>query len=275
MADEPLSRVEEILEGGSPPLLSRIEKLLQEGGAGGGTGLTEDVKQALLDCFENVAWINDDGQDYYDALKEALYPPANLSRITAVFSQGNNTIYDSDSLNSLKQHLTVTATYSNGSTQTLGDNAYTLSGTLTEGTSVITVSYGGKTTTFSVVVSSAGWVSGQPYRNIDTVSGCYVDANNGDFIEYTTWSRTEFVPCAGAVRIVFPCLNSASNAFYDANHKPVIYANNKPGFALYGTPGDTKTINVPAEAAYFVLSGENAEINAYFDTYDCIPYSSS
>ena len=36
MADEPLSRVEEILEGGSPPLLSRIEKLLQEGGAGGG-----------------------------------------------------------------------------------------------------------------------------------------------------------------------------------------------------------------------------------------------
>jgi len=34
---EPLdSRVEEILQGGSPPLLSRVEKLLKEGGAGGG-----------------------------------------------------------------------------------------------------------------------------------------------------------------------------------------------------------------------------------------------
>lgn len=47
MADEPLSRVEEILEGGSPPLLSRIEKLLKEGGAGGGSVTPEQIAEAV------------------------------------------------------------------------------------------------------------------------------------------------------------------------------------------------------------------------------------
>ena len=36
-------------------------------------GLTEDIKTALLACFENVAWVNDDGQNYYNALYEAMY----------------------------------------------------------------------------------------------------------------------------------------------------------------------------------------------------------
>ena len=35
------------------------------------TGLSEEAKQALLACFENVAWINADGQTYYDALEAA------------------------------------------------------------------------------------------------------------------------------------------------------------------------------------------------------------
>ena len=39
-----------------------------------GSGLTEEVKQALLACFAQVAWIGDDGQDYYDDLYDALYP---------------------------------------------------------------------------------------------------------------------------------------------------------------------------------------------------------
>lgn len=43
------------------------------------TGLSDDVKEALLACFVHVAWIDEDGQDYYDALETALYggnPPA-------------------------------------------------------------------------------------------------------------------------------------------------------------------------------------------------------
>ena len=119
------------------------------GGSGG--GMSEAFKQALLDCFENVAWISDDGQTYYDALYAALYPPVDLLSISAVFTQGEAVIYDTDDLDTLKQYLVVTATMSDSTTRTVTD--YTLSGTLTEGTSVITVSYGGKTATFNVTVS--------------------------------------------------------------------------------------------------------------------------
>ena len=48
----------------------------------------------------------------------------------------------------------VTATWDNSTTSTVASTDYELSGTLTEGTSTITVTYGGKTTTFNVTVSS-------------------------------------------------------------------------------------------------------------------------
>ena len=122
---------------------------LESGSSG---GLTADIKAALLACFANVAWAGNDGQDYYDALDAALNPPANLTRITAVYTQ-SGTVYETSSLDSLKSDLVVTAYYDNATTQIVTN--YTLSGTLTEGTSTITVSYGGKTTTFNVTVSEA------------------------------------------------------------------------------------------------------------------------
>lgn len=41
-----------------------------------GDGLTEEIKQALLNCFNYVAWKNNDpnAQQYIDALENALYP---------------------------------------------------------------------------------------------------------------------------------------------------------------------------------------------------------
>lgn len=70
--------------------------------------------------------------------------------ITATYTQ-SRTVYETDVLDSLKSDLVVTANYSDGTSETVTD--YTLSGTLAEGTSTITVSYGGKTATFSVTVS--------------------------------------------------------------------------------------------------------------------------
>ena len=118
-----------------------------------GVALTEGMKQALLNCFAHVAWIDDNGQDYYDALEDALYPPTSLQSISAVFTQGSAVIYDTTALNLLKQYLVVTAYYDNQTTETLNDYEYSLSGTLTAGTSTVTVSYGGKTTTFTVTVT--------------------------------------------------------------------------------------------------------------------------
>lgn len=116
----------------------------------GGSGLTDGAKQALLNCLAHVAWIDEDGQDYYDALESALYPPVNLTSISCVYTQ-SGTVYDTDSLDSLKSDLVVTAHYDDSSTQTV--TTYTLSGSLTVGTSTITVAYGGKTTTFNVTVT--------------------------------------------------------------------------------------------------------------------------
>lgn len=118
-------------------------------------GLSEDIKQAMLQIAEKVAYIDEDGQDYYDALYNALYPPADLVSISAVYTQ-TKTVYITDDLDKLKSDLVVTAHMSDSTTRTV--TAYTLSGTLTVGTSTITVSYSGKTTTFSVTVSASPWV---------------------------------------------------------------------------------------------------------------------
>ena len=119
-------------------------------GGGSGSGLTEDVKQAMLQIASKVAYIDEHGQDYYDDLYDALYPPADLVRISAVYTQ-SGTVYDTDSLDSLKSDLVVTAHMSDSTTRTVTD--YVLSGTLTVGTSTVTVTYGGKTDTFDVTVS--------------------------------------------------------------------------------------------------------------------------
>lgn len=82
----------------------------------------------------------------------AVATPGVVTSLSAVFNQGTAVIYDTDSLDTLRQYLTVTASYSTGSSAVV--SGYTLSGTLTEGTSTVTVTYGGKTTTFNVVVSA-------------------------------------------------------------------------------------------------------------------------
>lgn len=75
---------------------------------------------------------------------------ATLTGISAVYTQ-SGTVYEDTSLNSLKNDLVVTAHYDNSTTATVTD--YTLSGSLSVGTSTIVVAYGGKTTTFDVTVT--------------------------------------------------------------------------------------------------------------------------
>ena len=128
----------------------RIEALEAEMSGG---GMTDAVKQALLACFDKVAWIDENGQNYYDALEDALYPQATLTSISAVYTQ-SGTVYDVDSLDSLKSDLVVTAHWDDNTTSTVSSSQYTLSGTLTVGTSAVTVTYSGKTTTFNVTVSA-------------------------------------------------------------------------------------------------------------------------
>lgn len=122
-----------------------------------GTGLTDEAKEALLGFLEHVITDSEQADDMLQELREALYP-IHVVSINAVFVQGNRTIFSNASLDSLKEFLTVTATYSDGSTQTVDSADYELTGELAAGTSVITVSYsdvtGTATDTFNVTVTS-------------------------------------------------------------------------------------------------------------------------
>ena len=108
-----------------------------------------------------------------------------LESISATYTQ-SGTVYDNQSLDSLKADLVVTASWDDSSTTTLSANDYSLSGTLTTGTSTITVSYGGKTDTFNVTVTHATI----QYTITNTLTQC-VNSNNASVInELTAYSGT-------------------------------------------------------------------------------------
>lgn len=147
-----------------------------------GVGVTEAVKVALLDIFEHVAYIDDQGQTYYDALEEALYYVKSLESISAQFNQSSAVIYDADTLASLRRYLAVIAEYSDGSSELVTN--YTLSGTLTEGTSTITATYEGETDTFEVAVTHLE----MELQSIEA------DFNQGDTVIYTDDNYEEVIP---------------------------------------------------------------------------------
>lgn len=111
-----------------------------------------------------------------------------VSSLSAVYTQ-SGTVYDTDSLDVLKSDLVVTANYSGGTSETVPASDYTLSGTLTEGTSTITVSYAGLTVTFNVTVTE--W---QPITESITWSGSGSDKISTvvDATEYDVYLTVPF-----------------------------------------------------------------------------------
>lgn len=238
-----------------------------DGGAYGsntpGSGLTEDVKQALLDCFANVAWIGDDGQDYVDALELALYPPAELVSITATYTQ-SGTVYDTDTLDSLKADLVVTANYDNGTSAVV--TTYTLSGTLTEGTSTITVSYGGKTATFNVVVTHASASHTVTLSSIadSSLDGKYFNGNGLPNQSRSGYHVSIYVEIAEGTsitfsnRLTYKDLASCDLVWYDSS-KAILQTVN-----ISTTSWETFT--APENAVYFRVAFADQDLN-YTVTY--------
>jgi len=114
-------------------------------------GLSDDAKVALLNCFRHVAWIDEHGQTYYDALEAALYESP-YPRITATINQ-TGYVFDTDNIDSVKQYLTVKYFETEEDVGTVITN-YTVSGVLTVGTSTVAIRYEGLSTTVNVTVSS-------------------------------------------------------------------------------------------------------------------------
>ena len=115
----------------------------------GGGGMSAAVKSALIQLAKKVIYADEGGQTYFETLRDALYT---LNSITAVY-ESEVVIYTNTPLDSLKAGLSVTANYSDGYTEEISNDGYTLSGTLVAGTSTVTVSCRGLTTTFTVSVT--------------------------------------------------------------------------------------------------------------------------
>lgn len=80
---------------------------------------------------------------------------AELLEIDATYTQGQQVVYNTDSLDVLRDNLVVVASYEGGVTRTLAKNIYNLVGALVVGTSTITVEYGGETDTIEVTVTES------------------------------------------------------------------------------------------------------------------------
>ena len=247
--------------------LNHLENGVEAADTGG--GLTDDIRAALIQLAAKVAYIDDDGAEYYGDLYDALYAVQSiylntnsilintiggtsqltattspsgatvswsssdssvatvsssglvtsvalgsctitatagsktatcsvtvaqktLSSISAVYTQ-SGTVYTNTSLNSLKTDLVVTAHWSDNTTSTVSSSDYTLSGTLTVGTSTVTVSYGGETTTFNVTVTAAPTLSS--ISAVYTQSGTVYDTDSldslkADLVVTATYSDT-------------------------------------------------------------------------------------
>lgn len=156
---------------------------------GGSGGLSNDAKEALLALLEKVAYIDESGEEYYSDLEDALYGTTTTG-ITAVFSPGQTEFVTTDTLESLRQYLTVTLNKSNGTSKPVSD--YTLSGTLTRGASVITVTYRSYTTTFTVNVTGEV-LMWQGYSANGTRED-YPPQNTGENMPFFLFANPDVVP---------------------------------------------------------------------------------
>jgi hypothetical protein len=232
-----------------------------------GGGLSNAQKNAILNCFAHVAWTDNQGQTYYDELEDVLFPPAELELITATYTN-TNPVYPDSTLDSLRPYIVVTAHCSDGTTSTV--NAYTLTGTLTIGTSIVEIEYEDLTTTISVTVTEKpksdmnGWNDGVMYTDITTATGYYT--GTGSIGQYSTWYRTEKIPCDGASKIVFEPYGTGSGGidrtycwFFDENKDPLSqFQTSMPEYL-----GGEQT--VPSNAFYFGISGTAAYMDGILE----------
>lgn len=240
-------------------------------------GLTAEIKQALMNCFNYVAWKdnNPNASQYVSALQNALYPPANLSYISCVYTQ-SGTVYSNASLDDLRSDLVVTAHYDNSTTEVVTN--YTLSGTLTVGTSTITVAYGGKTTTFTVNVAEyVSWdfewyaSSGAKPSAMSTRSVKFAENNEYMEVDLQSGTALDFNNIGeGEIYIVLATFD------YSYNNNPQVSVKTAEGagakFFFVSTKDISSNVTGQTAVAYTPVAGEFHEYGLVCKTGDCKLY---
>lgn len=142
------------LHNANTALEDRVFALEEGGGGGSSTGITNAVKQALLACFENVAWATEDGQDYYDALLASMEVPATAISVrpsTASFSSASKTQQLAASITPRDSSDTIVWTTSDSSVAMVSNSG--LVTPIANGSCTITATAGNVSATCSVTVS--------------------------------------------------------------------------------------------------------------------------
>ena len=166
-----------VSDGAVTPTYSWVEVI----GAG---GLSDEVVDALVNCFAHVAWTDGNGENYIGALRAII---SGAPYITSIEAQYNpvETIRITSDLNDLRNDLTVIAHYADNTSVEVTD--YFLDGTLEQGISTITINYEYRHTTIDVAVLPASrWVD-----NVLTLtSDNLVQGKFADTYPYYTSDRT-------------------------------------------------------------------------------------
>ncbi len=196
-------------------------------------GMPYEVKIALNRVLQNVVFKNNSEYSSDLTVISSWALSIELLSISAVFNQGANAVYSTDSLDVLRQYLTVTANYDNGTSMTV--DSYTLSGNLNVGTSTITVSYGGETTTFTVVVSA-------PTREM--LFGIF--SNGYAVSKQTSGSYPEYLPYA--YRSSTAARATTMQPFVNNNYLFSVTDPTKYNIAVYDVDNNTQ-LPVPQQSA--------------------------
>ena len=259
-------------------LKSDLEKLKQNG-TGTGTGLSTEAIDKLEEVGNYLVYTTADGGSKWTELISILRNGSSggdsgdidvtLTSISATYTGGE--VATGTALTDLTG-ITVTGTYSDGSTSEI--TGYTLSGEIVEGSNTITVSYGGKTTTFTVtgVAESSGGDSEaiDAYTAYEWTDGVYLVWNTSTNVASETTNDTmtssEYINLDGVTKIEATELSGKNIAqynviFYDENKNGISSASGyvRKNHATYPSPDE---ITIPEGAVYVRFCGRITVLTA-------------
>lgn len=237
--------------GGALPPGGKAGQVLVSDGQGGGnwatwsdtSGLTTAQINALDGLFKIGAY-TEDASSAYATFKAAFgiadsggETEVTLTSISATYSGGDVAV--GTAVTDLTG-IVITAHYSDGTSATV--TGYTLSGTIAEGENTITVTYQGKSTTFTVngiaepTVENNGWTNGVAY-DIKWTDGYSLDGTGP--VEDKDLSVSDFLPCQNVSRMVTGNLYTNYRLYYyDADKNflrraPMAYVVNETNIETY------------------------------------------
>ena len=184
-----------------------VNEYLDENPPSGGSGITVALKNALLNLASVVVYKDEtSGASAYSALESALSQEVSnitLLKISVVCSVSE--VAEKTTADELRKYLTVTAIYSDKSSEVVND--YDLEGTVVIGENRFTVTYNEKSATFMITgvksdssdsfvkdITKVADVSMNASTGSDRVYAIY-NVKAGDIIEYwASWSPSNYSP---------------------------------------------------------------------------------